>query len=76
MAGRGNFQSRIFSSVARMVGRYHSDIKYWEVWNEFNGNFAENGTPEMYPELVREASIEAKKTDPSAKISMSNRPAG
>ena len=54
-----------------MVARYHSDIKYWEVWNEFNGSFAEGGSPEMYAELVREASIAAKKIDPTAKIGMS-----
>jgi polysaccharide biosynthesis protein PslG len=57
--------------IAGMVGRYHSDIKYWEVWNEFNGSFAENGTPEIYAELVREASIAAKTIDPTAKIGMS-----
>ena len=54
-----------------MVGRYHSDIKYWEVWNEFNGSFAENGTPAIYAELVREASLAAKRVDPSAKIGLS-----
>jgi len=57
--------------VAGLVGRYHSDIKYWEVWNEFNGSFAENGTPAIYAELVREASIAAKHVDPTAKIGMS-----
>jgi polysaccharide biosynthesis protein PslG len=57
--------------VAGMVERYHADIEYWEVWNEFNGSFAENGTPEIYAELVREASIAAKKIDPTAKIGMS-----
>lgn len=57
--------------VSGMVARYHSDIKYWEVWNEFNGSFAEGGSPEMYAELVREASIAAKKIDPTAKIGMS-----
>jgi hypothetical protein len=57
--------------VAGMVQRYHSDIKYWEVWNEFNGSFAENGNPKLYAELVREASIAAKTIDPSAKIGMS-----
>ena len=57
--------------VTGMVGRYHTDIKYWEVWNEFNGSFAENGTPEMYAELVREASVAAKKVDPTAEIGMS-----
>jgi len=57
--------------VAGMVGRYHPDIKYWEVWNEFNGSFAPGGNPAMYAELVREASLAAKKIDPTAKIGMS-----
>jgi hypothetical protein len=57
--------------VAGMVARYQSDIKYWEVWNEFNGSFAENGTPALYAELVREASLAAKRVDPSAKIGLS-----
>jgi hypothetical protein len=57
--------------VAGMVGRYQSDIKYWEVWNEFNGSFAENGTPALYAELVREASLAAKRVDPTAKIGLS-----
>lgn len=57
--------------VSGMVTRYHADIKYWEVWNEFNGSFAENGTPQIYADLVREASISAKKVDPTAKIGMS-----
>jgi hypothetical protein len=57
--------------VEGMVKRYHSDIKYWEVWNEFNGSFAVGGTPGMYAELVREASFAAKKIDPTAKIGMS-----
>jgi len=57
--------------VTGMVARYHADIKYWEVWNEFNGSFAEGGSPETYAELVREASIAAKKVDPTAKIGMS-----
>jgi polysaccharide biosynthesis protein PslG len=57
--------------VEGMVKRYHSDIKYWEVWNEFNGSFAVGGTPRMYAELVREASLAAKKIDSTAKIGMS-----
>jgi polysaccharide biosynthesis protein PslG len=57
--------------VGHLVERYHRDIQYWEVWNEFNGGFAENGTPERYAELVREASIAAKAIDPSAKIGLS-----
>jgi polysaccharide biosynthesis protein PslG len=57
--------------VSAMVTRYHADIKYWEVWNEFNGSFAENGTPELYAELVREAASVAKAIDPTVKIGMS-----
>jgi polysaccharide biosynthesis protein PslG len=57
--------------VSGLVSRYHQDIKYWEVWNEFNGSFAENGTPAIYAELVRETSIAAKKIDPTAQIGIS-----
>jgi hypothetical protein len=57
--------------VGHLVDRYHRDIKYWEVWNEFNGSFAENGTPDRYAELVREASTTAKAIDQSAKIGLS-----
>jgi len=57
--------------VEGIVKRYHSDIKYWEVWNEFNGSFAVGGTPQIYAELVREASLAAKRIDPTAKIGMS-----
>jgi hypothetical protein len=57
--------------IAGMVGRYHSDIKYWEVWNEVNGSFSENGDTETYATLVREAFDTAKKGDPSAKIGLS-----
>lgn len=57
--------------VSHVVERYRGDIKYWEVWNEFNGSFAENGTPSIYAELVREASMSAKAVDPSAKIGLS-----
>jgi hypothetical protein len=57
--------------VREMVGRYHSDIKYWEIWNEFNGGFAEGGTPEMYAELVRAAFLAAKEVDRTAKIGLS-----
>jgi polysaccharide biosynthesis protein PslG len=57
--------------VSGVVGRYHSDIKYWEVWNEFNGSFAQGGSPKIYADLVREASIAAKKIDPTSKIGMS-----
>ncbi|WOJ91232.1 glycosyl hydrolase [Methylocapsa polymorpha] len=57
--------------VSAMVARYHNDIKYWEVWNEFNGGFAVNATPQTYAELVRETYDAAKKIDPTAKIGVS-----
>jgi hypothetical protein len=57
--------------VSGVVERYHRDIKYWEVWNEFNGSFSENGSPEIYADLIREASVSAKKIDPTAKIGLS-----
>ncbi|MCA1454135.1 endo-1,4-beta-xylanase [Bradyrhizobium sp. BRP22] len=57
--------------VSAVVTRYHKDVKYWEVWNEFNGSFAENGNAALYAELVKEASVAAKKIDPTAQIGMS-----
>jgi hypothetical protein len=57
--------------VSGLVTRYNSEIKYWEVWNEFNGSFAENATPETYARMVREASVAAKKIDSTAKIGLS-----
>lgn len=56
--------------VEAVVARYRNDIKYWEVWNEFNGGFAVNGTPQIYASLVRDAYDLAKKIDPSAQIGM------
>ena len=57
--------------VIGLVARYQNDIKYWEVWNEFNGSFAVNGTPQIYAEMVQEAYDAAKNIDPTAKIGMS-----
>ncbi|MDQ6704206.1 MAG: endo-1,4-beta-xylanase [Pseudomonadota bacterium] len=57
--------------VTGVVTRYHNDIEYWEVWNEFDGSFAINGTPKIYADLVRDAYDMAKKIDPTAKIGMS-----
>jgi polysaccharide biosynthesis protein PslG len=57
--------------VEGVVARYHDDIKYWEIWNEFNGGgFAVNGTVQIYADLVRDAYDVAKKIDPTAKIGM------
>jgi hypothetical protein len=57
--------------ISGVVTRYHDDIKYWEIWNEFDGSFAVNGTPKIYADLVRDAYDTAKKIDPDAKIGMS-----
>src|ERR1700730_15064561 len=57
--------------VEGVVTRYHSDIKYWEIWNEFNGGgFAVNGTPQIYAALGRVAYDTAKKIDPTVKIGL------
>lgn len=57
--------------VTAAVSRYSGAIQYWEVWNEFNGSFAVNGTPLVYANLVRDAYDAAKKIDPEAKIGIS-----
>jgi hypothetical protein len=61
--------------VSATVTRYRKDIKYWEVWNEFNGSFYEGRQgPEKvkdYAQLVVAAYDTAKKIDPTIKIGMS-----
>jgi len=58
--------------VSASVTRYHADIKYWEVWNEFNGSFYKGiNKPKEYADLVVAAYDTAKKIDPTAKIGMS-----
>ena len=58
--------------VEQVVGRYHKDIKYWEVWNEFNGGFAvSTNKPKDYAELTRTAYVAAKKIDPTVQIGIS-----
>jgi len=58
--------------VSATVKRYQKDVKYWEVWNEFNGSFyvGQNKVKD-YAELVVEAYKAAKKIDPDVKIGMS-----
>jgi hypothetical protein len=57
------------------VARYKDDIKYWEVWNEFNGSFYEGSSGEArakeYADLVVAAYDATKKVDPSIKVGMS-----
>lgn len=55
--------------VRETAGRYREDIKYWEVYNEFNSTtFARNATPANYAQLVQESDVEVKKVNPGAKI--------
>jgi hypothetical protein len=58
--------------VRAAVARYQKDIKYWEVWNEFNGSFyvGQNKVKD-YADLVVAAYDTAKKIDPNIKIGMS-----
>ncbi|MFA7345672.1 MAG: endo-1,4-beta-xylanase [Terrimicrobiaceae bacterium] len=61
--------------VAGSVERYKADVKYWEVWNEFNGSFYQGsqGTQRAkeYADLVVAAYDTAKKIDPNVKIGLS-----
>lgn len=58
--------------VTQVVSRYHKDIKYWEVWNEFNGGFGKSkDKPKDYADLTRTAYDAAKKVDPTAMIGIS-----
>jgi len=58
--------------ISATVKRYGNYIKYWEVWNEFNGSFYESDNKvKDYVELVENAYEEAKRIDPSIKIGLS-----
>ena len=58
--------------VTGVVGRFHNDIAYWEVWNEFNGSFYQGGNKvKEYAEFVVATYEAAKKVDPTAKVGMS-----
>ena len=58
--------------VSGTVERYKDDIKYWEVWNEFNGSFGDSKNKvKDYVELVVTAYDAAKKVDPNVKIGLS-----
>jgi hypothetical protein len=58
--------------ITGTVERYHKDVKYWEVWNEFNGSFGDSKNKvKDYAELVVTAYDAAKKVDPTAKIGLS-----
>ncbi|MFA4943763.1 MAG: endo-1,4-beta-xylanase [Lentisphaeria bacterium] len=58
--------------ITASVERYKGDIKYWEVWNEFNGSFyVGKDKPKEYADLVVAAYDAAKKADPTAQIGLS-----
>ncbi|HUT35580.1 MAG TPA: endo-1,4-beta-xylanase [Planctomycetota bacterium] len=55
--------------VAGVVARYHADVKWWEVYNEFNSPaFARNATVKDYVGMVRQAHEAAREVDPECKI--------
>ena len=58
--------------VSATVRRYHEDIQYWEVWNEFDGSFYEGrqGADKVkdYADLVVAAYDAAKKIDPGIQV--------
>jgi hypothetical protein len=55
--------------VEAVVTRYRQDVKYWEVWNEFQG-FNVNGSVQDYVQLVRQTYEVAKKVDPECRIGL------
>lgn len=61
--------------VTASVERYKGDVKYWEIWNEFNGSFYsgrdQSEKVKDYAELVAAACDAAKKADPTVKVGMS-----
>ncbi|MBN2711638.1 MAG: endo-1,4-beta-xylanase [Planctomycetes bacterium] len=58
--------------VKQAVTRYKGEIKYWEIWNEFNGGFASSkNKPKDYADMVKAAYIAAKEADPTCMIGMS-----
>ena len=59
--------------VRQSVTRYKGDIKYWEIWNEFNGGgFAiSKDKPKDYADMTVAAYKAAKAVDPTTMIGMS-----
>jgi len=57
--------------VSAVVGRYHEQIRYWEVWNEGNGGFNDaKHTTTDYAKLATVTYTAAKKADPKAQIGL------
>ena len=58
--------------ITGTVQRYQKDVKYWEVWNEFNGSFGDSKVKvKDYAALVVTAYDAAKQVDPTAQIGLS-----
>ncbi len=55
--------------VYRVVERYNSDVRYWEIWNEPNLNkYFRNPDPIIYSEMLKRAYYAAKYADPNAVV--------
>lgn len=53
--------------VKALVGRYHKDVKQWEIWNEPNIFFWQ-GPQDMYAELLAKSYAAIKELDPEAQV--------
>jgi hypothetical protein len=52
-----------------IVSRYVGKIDHWEVWNEpWGSNFFQNGTPQLYGELLKAAHGAIREANPQAKV--------
>lgn len=57
--------------VAAVVGRYHKQVRHWEVWNEGNGGFNDGRhTTVDYAKLAAATYAAAKKADPQAQVGL------
>jgi hypothetical protein len=54
--------------VRAVVGHYHNDIRYWEIWNEPYWMDFWRGTPEQCAELAKVAAREVRAVDPQATV--------
>jgi hypothetical protein len=52
----------------QVIARYRGKIRYWEVYNEFNGGFAPKGTPKDYAGLVAASYDAGKRVHPESRI--------
>lgn len=55
--------------VRAVLTRYHKDVRYWEIYNEFNAAaFTRKAVLKDYVEMVRSAFEVAQEVDPNCKI--------